>query len=220
MNDVDTSRARKLADLIRDARLHADRSPEQCARTLGVSDEVYAQIEAAERGVSLPELEVLALYLKVHMSYFWGSEALGDSSPPDYALYLSLRQRIIGALIRQARLETGLDPEDLAEALAVNAERIAAYETGSEPVPYIELEKLAQYLDLPVSRFTDEQVGPLAKNEVEVQTQKRLAELPPDVKAFVVEPINLSYLETAMRLSEMDVKKLRNIAEGILEITL
>jgi hypothetical protein len=49
--------------------------------------------------------------------------------------------------------------------------------------------------------------------------QQRFEQLPPDIKAFVVEPINLSYLQTAMRLSELDVDKLRSIAEGILDIT-
>jgi len=38
--------------------------------------------------------------------------------------------------------------------------------------------------------------------------------------AFVLKPINLPYLELAKRLSEMSVDKLRDVAEGLLEITL
>jgi hypothetical protein len=40
------------------------------------------------------------------------------------------------------------------------------------------------------------------------------------MKLFIADSRNFAYLETAMRLSEMDADRLRNIAEGILEITL
>jgi hypothetical protein len=59
----------------------------------------------------------------------------------------------------------------------------------------------------------------LAQHEARQKMLKRFDELSPEVKKFVVEPINLSYIETAMRLSDFDVKRLRNIAEGILDIT-
>ena len=39
------------------------------------------------------------------------------------------------------------------------------------------------------------------------------------MRAFIAEPINRNYIETAMRLSEMDVDRLRLIAESILDIT-
>ncbi len=50
--------------------------------------------------------------------------------------------------------------------------------------------------------------------------QQHFDELPPEVQAFVVEPVNIGYLETAMRLSKLDVHRLRRIAEGLLDITL
>jgi hypothetical protein len=39
------------------------------------------------------------------------------------------------------------------------------------------------------------------------------------MRAFILRPINRSYLDLAIRLSEMKVDELRNIAESILEIT-
>ena len=39
------------------------------------------------------------------------------------------------------------------------------------------------------------------------------------MRAFLTNPVNISYLETAKKLSEMDVAKLRQVAEDILEIT-
>jgi hypothetical protein len=49
---------------------------------------------------------------------------------------------------------------------------------------------------------------------------QRFLELPPDMQNFIAQPINRPYLELAQRLSEMEVNKLRGIAEGLLEITL
>jgi hypothetical protein len=59
----------------------------------------------------------------------------------------------------------------------------------------------------------------LGKHEQALARRQGFDDLPEDVQAFVVEPGNLSYLQTAMRLSVMDVDKLRGIAEGILDIT-
>jgi hypothetical protein len=40
------------------------------------------------------------------------------------------------------------------------------------------------------------------------------------MRQFILRPINRSYLELAMELSDMEVDKLRTIAESILDITL
>jgi len=39
------------------------------------------------------------------------------------------------------------------------------------------------------------------------------------VRAFISKPVNLPYLELAMRLSDLSAEKLRGVAEGLLEIT-
>lgn len=220
MNELDRNRAEILAGLIRDARIHARRSPDECAEALGITTDDYFNIESAERDISLPELEVLAMFLRVPMAYFWGSLTLEEARETDYDLYQSLRQRIIGALLKQARIQADRSPEELASALDTDVEQIKAYESGTEAIPYFHLEKLANDLEVSVQYFSNEEHGPLALYETEQHLQKRFENLPPEVKVFVAEPINLSYLETAIRLSEMDVAKLRSIAEGILDITL
>ena len=50
--------------------------------------------------------------------------------------------------------------------------------------------------------------------------EQHLKELPPDVREFVAQPVNVNYIQTAMRLSEMDADRLRTIAESLLDITL
>jgi transcriptional regulator with XRE-family HTH domain len=213
MNELDRNRAEILAGLIQDARIHARRSPEECAEVLGISTADYSEIEAAGMDISLPELEVLGMFLRIPMAYFWGSLTLEEARETDYELYQSLRQRIIGALLRQARIQADRSPEELASALGTNVEQIQAYESGTQAIPYFQLEKLASELNVSVQYFSNEEHGPLAQYEMDQHLQKRFEDLPPEVKEFVAEPINLSYLETAIRLSEMDVAKLRSIAE-------
>ena len=220
MNDLDRNRVEILAGLIQGARIHARRSPDECAEALSISSDDFSKIEVGERDISLPELEVLAMFLRVPMAYFWESLTLEEVRETDYELYQSLRQRIIGALLRQARIQADRSPEELASTMNTDVEQINAYETGAVAIPYLQLEKLASDLNVSIQYFANEEHGPLAKYETEQHLQKLFDNLPPEVKVFVTEPINLSYLETAIRLSEMDVKKLRSIAEGILDITL
>jgi transcriptional regulator with XRE-family HTH domain len=220
MGENETSRAVMLGELVRSARLKAGSSVEECARILGVPAEVFASAEEGDAALSLPDLEALSMYLKVPMSYFWGSQGPEQNHEPDYAAYVGLRNRIIGALLRQARIEHELSLEQLAGELGVETDLIEAFELGIKPIPYFELERLADTLNLTVEYFAEPFHGPLAQYESEREMQKRYSELPPDIRAFVAEPVNVTYLQTAMHLSEMDVDRLRHIAESILDITL
>lgn len=219
MNEQERDRARTLGALIREARDYARRSVEECAQLLGLSPEAFAAAEAGEYVVSLPELEALAIYLDVPMAHFWGSHKLQTPREPDYGVLLALRHRIVGGLLRQARLDAGQTAEEVAGAVEIPVEQLLAYEAGEQPVPYLLLEKLARQLGQPVDHFLDDARGPLGRHEAANERQRRFQELPADVQSFVIRPANINYLETAMRLSELDVDKLRTIAASILEIT-
>jgi transcriptional regulator with XRE-family HTH domain len=219
MNEHVTDRARMLGSLIREARRHAGRTVEECAAVLGLTPEEFAAAEAGEHGVSLPELEVLAIYLDVPMAHFWGSQQLEQPAELDYPVLLALRHKIIGGLLRQARLDSGDSIAELAEVVELPARQLEAYEVGAAPVPYLVLERLARELGKSVDFFLDDTRGPLGRHEAAKTRQRRFGELPLEVQSFVARPANVNYLETAMRLSEMDVEKLRTIAASILEIT-
>ena len=220
MSDADLTRVKILANLVQDARQQAGRSIADCANIVDMTPEAFADVESGTSMLSLPQLEALAMYLKVPMSYFWGSELTKiEKHQVDYNSFLQLRQRIIGALLRQARLNARRSVQDLAAHISVPVDKIRAYEVGDEEIPLFELEKLGKYLDVSLDYFSGAQNGPLAKHENEQKMMKRFKQLPPEVQEFVVEPINISYIETAMRLSDLDVNRLRSIAEGILDIT-
>jgi transcriptional regulator with XRE-family HTH domain len=219
MSEVDVTRAKILGVLIQDARLRAGRSTADCAGVLHLAEDTIVAAERGEYVLSLPDLEILALYLKVPISHFWGNQVFGDAKPVDYGELRAMRQRLVGALLRQARLQASRSVQDLAAEIKVTPEQVQKYEMGQEPIPLTHLERLSRYLAVSLDYFLDSQRGPLAEHEFEQKIQRRLDSLPPELRAFVAEPINVSYLETAKRISELDVNKLRNIAEGLLDIT-
>jgi len=215
-------RAKILGVLLRDARLAAGKSLKDCAAAIGCTIGGYGDYELGLRPLSLPELEVLALFLDAPLSHFQGHEAMSDDEPAWPAArteeLLTLRHRIIGAKLRAARVESGMIKKELAAAAGISTGRLSAYEFGEKPVPIPELEALALALGLKMDHF-EEQQGPIAEWDAGRRALDQFDQLPADLRAFVVEPLNESYLRLAMQLSALSVERLRGIAEGILDIT-
>ncbi len=218
-----TIRTKKLGVLIRDARLELGKSLEECADSIGVDPAQFEAIELGDKTISLPELEMLAMFLNVSIDHFWGEKTLAETdnrpSKLDLKALFKLRQRMIGTLIRQARLDADISSENLAEAVGLTMEKLEAYELGEESIPLPVLEQISNSLNRKILDFLDEH-GPVGVWANQQKTMKEILDLPEELQSFVSKPINRPYLELAQRLSEMNVDKLRAVGEGILEITL
>ena len=214
-------RSRIIGLLLRDARERAGRTKQECATALGVPVSTITACEEGRKPVSLPELEVLAYVLGSVTSHFWTRDP--ELVPGEHAVplqeVLALRQRIVGGLLRQARIEAGTSQKELAKAVGCSTDRFSAYEYGEQPIPLPELELLAQHLHLPLEHFLDDQEGPVGKWQRQQEAWRRFRQLPREVQEFVAQPINVKYLEVAMRLAQMPAGGLRAIAEGLLDIT-
>lgn len=213
-------RAKKLGVLIRDARQTAKREPNECGKAIHTSLGNFEKFERGEQSPSLPELELLASFLKVPLDHFWGNQVLSEQplflndEKMDY--YLLLRNRKIGVILKQARLSAGLSASEVAEQANITENQYQSYELGEQPIPLPELEIIAEIVKLQIEDLVDIRNSKLSQQHV----QEYFAELPIELREFILKPINRPYLELAHRLSEMSVEKLRAIAEGLLEITL
>ncbi|MBN2148495.1 MAG: transcriptional regulator [Anaerolineales bacterium] len=219
-----TIRGKRLGVLIRDARLVSSKSLEDCAHAMGISVARLKEYEYGDSSPSLPELELLAYYLKIPLEHFWGKELLsdgGDGKEPDIdpQQITSLRQRYIGALLRKIRTDAGIELADLAEKSGISAEELDACELGDQPLPIPLLEVLVSGLGTSMREFEDRH-GLVGSWSMQQRALRDFADLPLELQSFVCKPINRPYLELAQRLSEMSVEKLRSVAEGLLEITL
>lgn len=214
-------RNRIIGTLICGAREHARVTPDSCAEVLGISPAHFAAYEEGAELISLPELELLGRYLGSPL-YTLCRESLdgedGEEKLPAPQLFLSLRHRIVGVRLQQARMQAGHTQEDLAELLEQPVSTIAAYEHGELPIPLAELELVARALVSPLDIFldSDSEVGMWHQAQQEFE---HFTELPAEIREFVLRPINRSYLELAMNLAGMPAGALRQIAEGLLEIT-
>jgi transcriptional regulator with XRE-family HTH domain len=216
-------RTKKLGVLMRDARLAARRGPEECASAIGVSRGVLRAFEEGRRAPSLPELEILAHYLRRSMDHFWGKESISSPSVPaeprDPARLINLRQRMIGALLRQERTNAGLSMKTHSQETGIPGARIRSFEVGERAIPLPELEALLTALGSRIDSFFD-QNGPIGQWMMDQKSMRQFLDLPKELQAFVCQPVNRPYLELAVKLSSISSERLRSVAEGLLDITL
>lgn len=218
-----TIRTKKLGVLIRDARLTARRTVQECAEALSIRKSIFRAYEEGLRAPSLPELETLVFYLDLPMDHFWGKQTKSDApdrrTKLDLSKLLPLRQRKIGALLRQERMKASVSIRNLAHETGIASSRIKAYELGERPIPLPELELLIRTLGGRIESFFDRH-GPVGQWMISEDTVKQFLEMPVELREFVAMPVNRPYLQLAMKLSSMSRDKLRSVAEDLLDITL
>lgn len=218
-----TIREKKLGVLIRDARMAERRSIKECADAIGVKPGLFRAYEEGRRAPSLPELEALVFFLKIPISQFWGTETMSDTPAPleheDITRLIALRHRMIGALIRQERTNANMSIRHLSAETGISQPRLKAYELGEKIVSVPELESILAVMGSRIETFFD-QSGPVGEWMSGQQALQKFMDLPAELKDFVCQPVNLPYLELAMKLSSMSRDKLRSVAEGLLDITL
>ncbi len=215
-------RSRKLGVLIRDSRLAARMTVRECAQTTGVTPGIFHAWEEGRRSPSLPELEVLSFSLNLPLNRFWGKDAKSEDGSPTANLnlpaFVNLRQRMIGALLRQMREKEGISPRALSEMSGISTKRLKAFELGERPIPLPELEGLTALLGGQIEMLFD-QTGQIGQWMIQQKSIKDFLQLSPELQNFIGKPVNLPYLELALKLSGMSTDKLRSVAEDILDIT-
>jgi transcriptional regulator with XRE-family HTH domain len=218
-----TIRSKKLGILIRDARLTSRRTTGECAAAINVTEDDFIAYEEGSKAPSLPELETLVYYLELPIGHFWKNAVISSAPARIDGLNLSrltgLRQRMIGALLRQERLNASISTVSLAEQTGIPDSRLNQYEMGELPIPLPELELILKLLGGRIETFFD-QGGPVGQWMNQQKAIDQFLDMPLELQRFVCKPVNRPYLDLARKLSEMSTEKLRSVAENILDITL
>ena len=220
MGEEISEQSKTVGILMKKARLNAGLDVETCARTLGIPQEQLEAYEAGRMDPNLPQLEILSRLYGVPITYFWSERVASEGwqAPLPVSTILAVRRRMIGVLLRQARLAAGKSLSECAELLGTTSETMAAYEYGREDIPFRSLTILAEFLHVPLAYFADEALLP--NSEKERQALEMLAQLPPEARDFVLKPANVLYVRLAMLLSTLSTDTLRRLGEGLLDITL
>lgn len=215
-------RARITGVLIRDARIAKGFTVEQLAGLMQIEAEAMLDWEFGEDSPSLPQLELLAYWLEVPVSHFLsGTQTLTERLAErhiDHAEYRLTRDHMIGALVAKARSDAGFTLAYLSEQIGLEIETLQAYEYGHAPIPLPDLVVLAAALRVTPAYFLEgnDRVGKFLQAQELFDT---FLKMEPELRRFVANPSSHPYIELSMKLAEMDIHKLRGIAEAILEIT-
>ncbi|MBC7223832.1 MAG: helix-turn-helix transcriptional regulator [Anaerolineae bacterium] len=212
------SRLELVGRLLRRARLAAELSQKEAAARAGISRALLARSERGAASLTLPHLELLSRIYGVPITRLLEDDTLDAPLPADADEYVTIRRKMIGVLLRQARLAHGKSLNEYAEAIGYPPERLAAVEFGEADIPLPDLERLADLSGVLVTHFADPDLVPPAV-QAEGQAQQ-FAQMPEDVREFIAQPSNVLYIRVAMLLSQLSAETLRQIGEGLLDITL
>jgi transcriptional regulator with XRE-family HTH domain len=220
--ELSSIRAKKIGLLILDGRKAADKEVIDCARALGISTSRYRAYETGRIPPSLSELEALAFVFNIPVEHFFNPSSMlsrdAENDAKTISQFLQVRNRVIAAQLRLARDNQHTSLKSLYTSTGIPSARIGRYERGELPIPITDLELLTSALSLPLDTFfvSHGRFGQWRESKSMVD---QFMELPLEIQHFIVKPINLPYLELAMKLSQTSVEKLRGIAENILDIT-
>jgi transcriptional regulator with XRE-family HTH domain len=100
-----------------------------------------------------------------------------ENAPPppeerDHEEIHLLRARILGVLIRDARLASAMSEAEIATALGVSEDQVRAWELGENAPSLPQLEILAYYLGIPVSHFWNTKTISTQEQERQVPNQQ------------------------------------------------
>ncbi|OQY23465.1 MAG: hypothetical protein B6I34_04635 [Anaerolineaceae bacterium 4572_32.1] len=213
-------RQKIIGVLIKKARLEANKSLKETAQVLDCSSDHLSKYESGEKAPSLPELEMMARFFSVTLMDLLDETRRREKPPsPLPSEIMQLRDKIIGVQLRQARHAADLTQKELAEKANCSPGHLSQYERGKRSIPLPELETLAGILGLSLSELMDEDLGPNSPQARRQRNIERLVIMPEHVQDFVLNPVNTMYIEMAMKVSKLPVNVLRQIAEGLLDIT-
>jgi len=217
----DILRSKMLGAMLRLKRKEKGKSLKETAALIGSTTGKLSSYEQGKKNISLPELELFAYQFGIPLKYFLRLDTQTDvrRSVPEADLMISLRQKMIGAQLRSHRTEADISLRKFAKTLHISPSRLSAYERGTRAIPIQELETMVEALGHEIEEYVDHD-GPVGEWQQQLQAIEMLSKLSPELRDFLSKPVNEPYLRIAKQLSELQVEKLRTVAEGLLEITL
>jgi transcriptional regulator with XRE-family HTH domain len=146
-------------------------SKQDCAMILGVSKDTYHSIETGKTALTLPQIELLSIFLGIKLSTLFEVEppqhpqatVLNDDVRPHY---LVLRNKMIRAMLSIELENQSLTLEKIAKDINIPLNVLQRYDSGEEPVPMDDLLKISDYLGISLDALYE----PIALNDKQRET--------------------------------------------------
>ncbi len=178
----------KLSNQIKHIRTIKQRSLHDCAKLLDISKEDYHQFEEGNGSLSLPEIELLAIYLEIPPEVLFEDFSLDFDSfsllkEEKKHIFTELRNKMIGTQLSMERENIGLSLDELSDMTAIPFEALESYENASSDIPLDHLVMICDHLDIPVQSLLF-QISP---NEFETITTEKNHQERPDFNKQALE---------------------------------
>lgn len=210
-----------VCQLVANARQASGKTTKDCATALGIPHKRFLQIESGKVIPSLPELEMLAYYFDLQPQEFFNEEEI--NFPTAHAGFdqmqqlVQLRHRIISASLQLARSQKKLSLKALSTQSGIPSARIKRYELTALPVPLNDLKAICNSLEIELPDLLD-QTGFIAEKKKAKKEEDHFDSLSKNLKDFISDPANESYLKLAMRLKETGLENVESLAAGLQQL--
>lgn len=208
-------RNRLLGVLIRRRRLEAERALADCAEFMATPPALIEAWEFGECAPSLPQVEMLSQFFNGdHAGTDGGDNAEAALARAEYIL---LRRRIIGALLRAARLSRSASAADLSQSSGLDPNQLERYELGEEMLPLSDLIALAQALSADLNDFAPLPGLALAPSRGS-ESRAAETEVKSEWRQFAADGENLPFIRLAMAFQHIARDDLHRIADALFAI--
>lgn len=148
----------KIIEQIKKVRTRKQQSIHNCAMILDISKENYLKFENGEKPLSLPEIELIAIYLGIPMQNLFDDDPVKDDSllvlqDEVQPQYRNLRQKMIRAKLNAEKTKRGISLEKLHQETGIPLQALTFYENGDLPIPFHHLIQISKVLSLPMDAF-------------------------------------------------------------------
>jgi transcriptional regulator with XRE-family HTH domain len=184
----------KLNEKIKIIRKSLHFSIHDCAKLIGIPQGNYLAFEKGDQQLSLPDLEILALYFGLPLEALFHENIrrlyqislLDDNIRSHYQL---LRQKIIRTQLILERKSAGMTLDSLEEATGISLDTLQAYERDGTPIPIDDLQNICNQLgrqmeiffpdesDIDLMNLSTGSEGETEEQQPEPETQEALEEL-------------------------------------------
>ncbi len=117
------------------------------------------------------------------------SDAPSPMEANDITRLIALRQRMIGALLRQERTNANMSVRHLAAETGISQSKLKSYELGERPISVPELEGILAVIGTRIDVFFD-QSGPVGQWMNNQRAMQKFQELSEEMQNFVCQPVN------------------------------
>lgn len=206
----------KIAQIISQARVSSGKSLKSCADAIGATGSRYKKIESGELSPSLPELETLSYLFNIPLSKFIGDQEFEIPNPTisNLSHLVEIRNSVIGTLLQIERERKNITLKEMSERCTISRSRLKRYESGILEIPVSDLQKITDILSMDLSVFFD-QNSPIGIWQKSQQNQQAFLAFPVDLQAFIIDPVNLPYMEFAQKLKGFQPEDLRVMSAAI-----